>query len=89
MKVKVNPMHTMKAYTGGAGWGRFILKVGTRERRVFSVMTWPPTFWEKSLWSPVNRKLGWPRIRSGRCTEEIHLLPLPAYETHVVQPVAY
>ena len=30
-----------------------------------------------------------PWIRSGRCREEIQLLPLPAYEPQIVQPVTY
>lgn len=79
-------MHAMKAC---AGRGLFILNIGTRYRRVFSVMTRPPSLWEKRLRSPVNRKLGGPWIRSRRCREEIQLLPLPAYETQIVQPVAY
>ena len=88
-KVKVNPTHAMKACTGSVGRGLFNPNIGTRKRRVFSVMTRPPSLWEKRLRSPVNRKVGGPRIRSGRCRDEIQLLPLPAYEPQIVQPVAY
>jgi len=51
-KVKVNPMHAMKACTGSTGL--FIPNIRTRQRRVFSVMTRLPSLWEMRLRSPLN-----------------------------------
>jgi len=44
---------------------------------------------EKRPRSHVNRQLAGPWIRSGRCRDEVQLLPLMAYEPLIVQPLAY
>jgi hypothetical protein len=37
---------------------------------------------------PFNKGLDWPHIWSGRCGEELGLLPLPGFEPQIVQSVA-
>jgi hypothetical protein len=42
----------------------------------------------KSLWYPLNRRLGGPQSRSGRGGEEINSQPLPRLELPIIQWVA-
>jgi hypothetical protein len=57
-----------------------ILDVGTRWRRMVSIMTRPLYSRGKSPWYSFNRRLGGPQSRSGSCDVEKSLLPLPRIE---------
>jgi hypothetical protein len=66
-----------------------ILDLGTRWMWVVSFTPRPLDPREKSPWYPLDRTLGRPQSRSGRCEEEKHLLSRPGVEPHAVQPVAH
>jgi hypothetical protein len=44
---------------------------------------------EKSPWYPLDRRLGGPQSRSGRCGEEKNLLPLPGIEPQFLNRPVY
>jgi hypothetical protein len=45
----------------------------------------------KSPWYPLDRRLGGPQTKSGRCSKEKNVLPLPGIEPWflVIQPAAW
>jgi hypothetical protein len=55
-------------------YGSIILDFGTRWRWVVSFMALPLCFQGNSLQYPLDRRLGGPQSRSGRCWEEENLL---------------
>jgi hypothetical protein len=77
----------MKAYWGSGGVTPFILDlgiVGEWSASRFGRLT-PQG---KSLWYPLDRRLGGPQSRSGRGGEEKNSQPLPGIEPSIIQPVA-
>jgi hypothetical protein len=76
----------MKAYWGSENIAPLILYLGTRWRRVVSFTRRPLYPQGKSLWYPLDRRLGGVQSRSGRGGEEKNSQPLPGLETPIIQP---
>jgi len=55
----------MKACWGSGGIAALILDLSTRWRCVVSFMPWPLYSKGKSLWYPLDRRLGGPQSQSG------------------------
>jgi hypothetical protein len=68
--------HAMKVYLRSRGIAPHILKLGTRWRWVVSITPRPLYSQGKSLWYPVDRRLGRPQSWSGRGGEQ--KIPAPA-----------
>jgi hypothetical protein len=80
--------HAMKAYWGSWGIAPRILDLGTRLRSMVSFT--PRSLYPrwKSLWYPLDRRLGGPQSRSGRGGEEKNSQPLQGLDPPIVQLVA-
>jgi hypothetical protein len=78
----------MKAYGESGGIAPRILELATTLRWAESFMLRPLYPQEKSLWSPLHRRLGGPQSRSARGGEEKNSQPLPGFEPAINQPVA-
>jgi hypothetical protein len=80
--------HAMKAYWGSGGITPRILDLGTRWRSVVSFTHRPLYPQGKNAWYPLDRRLGGPQSRSGRCGEEKIPQPLPGLKHQIIKPVA-
>jgi hypothetical protein len=69
-------------------WKYSVLDLGTRWRQVISFTLRPLYPQRKSLWCPLDRRLGGPQSRSGRGGKEKNSQPLPELEPPIIQPVA-
>jgi hypothetical protein len=80
---------TMKAYWGSGGIASGILDLGTRWRWVVS-FTHPPLYPQgKSLWYPLDVRLGGPQSRYGRGSEKFPASAgsrTPDHQGRIVQP---
>jgi hypothetical protein len=72
---------------GSGGTALSILDLGTRWRWVVSFTTRPLYPQRKSLWYPLDRRLGGPQSRPGYGGEEKNSQPLPGLEPPMIQPV--
>jgi hypothetical protein len=77
-----------KAYWGRAGTAPRILDLGTRWRQVVNFTPRPLYPQGKSLWCPLDRRLGEPQSRSGHGGKEKNSQPLPGFELPIIQLVA-
>jgi len=66
IKMKSLPLHATKASRGSRGSAPLILNLGNR---------WRLRPLHPKTWYPLNRRLGWPQRRSGRCWEGKIYLP--------------
>jgi hypothetical protein len=78
----------LEGVLGSGGIAPHILD-GTRWRCVVSFTTRPLYPHGKRPSYPLDRRLGGPQGRFGRCGEEINSHPLPGLEPPIVQPVAH
>jgi hypothetical protein len=78
----------MKAYWGSGGIAPRIPDLSTRCRWVVSFTPWPLYPQGKSLWYPLERRLGGTQSRFERGGEEKISQPLPGLEPLIIQPVA-
>jgi hypothetical protein len=69
-------------------WLHAFFDIGTRWRRGVSFTPRPPYPQGKSPPYPLDRRLGGPQVRSGRCGEEKNSQSLLGLELTIVQPVA-
>ena len=79
IKMKSLPLHATKACRGSRGTAPLILNLGNRWR------LWPL---HTKTWYPLDRRLGWPHRRSGRCWKVKNLLAPTGFEPLIVQSVA-
>jgi hypothetical protein len=80
--------HAMKAYWGSGSITPRTLDLGTRWRGMVSFISQLIYPQRKSLWYPLDRRLGGLQARSGRGGEEINSQLLPGLELPIIQPVA-
>jgi hypothetical protein len=73
---------------GNGGISPRILDLGTRWRWVVSFTPQPLYSQGKDPWYPLDRRLGGPQSRSGRCGEKKNSQPPPELEPPIIQPVA-
>jgi hypothetical protein len=78
----------MKAYWRSGCIVPCILDLRTRWMRVISFMPQPLCSQGKSMWYPLDRRLGGLQIQSGCGGEEKNSHPLLGLESLIIQPVA-
>jgi hypothetical protein len=78
----------MKEYWGSEYIAPNIIDICTRWRWVVSFKHRQVYLQGKSLWYPLDRRLGGPQCRSGRGGEEKNSWSLPGLEPLIIQPVA-
>jgi hypothetical protein len=76
----------MKVYLGSGGISPRIFDLGTMWRWLVSFTTRPLFLWGKSLWYPLDRRLGGPQSRSGRGDEEKNSQPVSQRYTNELSP---
>jgi len=80
--------HATKTCYGCGGIAPRILDLGTRWRLVVSFNPWSLYPQGTSPRYALDRRLGGPQNRSGRCGEKKNYKPLEGFELPIIQPVA-